>query len=238
MLITNSKSFAYADPSVFLRVYDLKIAGNQAFPILNLREVIAYDKHDERIDPISSVMSSEASPDVAVSKCHEFAGGGNDNGFCQSSNNKRSPDWDPWLVFEYPADVQIRRITVLNRPCCTGRIAGASICVSSDKDGKRMLWSGKFLGVRKLYTWKVQFTPATTTTPAVAITTASTTSGAPAIYFNVVHARAGCKSNRQPPHAHLRDTLDRRFTPTVHYRLHNPDISWVHYMPFTTLSQF
>ena len=137
--------------------------------------MVAYDTNDNRIDPISSAMSSEASPDVGVSKCHEFTGGGNDNGFCQSNINIRSPDWDPWLVFEYPADVQIRRITVINRPCCTGRIAGASLSISSDRDGEHVLWSGMFEGIRRLYTWRLEPILATIARSAFATTAVTTT---------------------------------------------------------------
>ena len=164
--------------------------------------MVAYDKHDDRIDPISSAMSSQASPDVGVSKCHEFTDGGNDNGFCQSNINKRAPDWDPWLVFEYPANAQIRRITVINRPCCTGRIAGASISISSDRDAKHVLWSGKFEGIRKLYTWRLEPILITTARTAFAITTVNTTVttkatiGMSVVCFYVFHRSAN-------PHSHM-----------------------------------
>ena len=75
-------------------------------------------------------MSSEHSSGTnSVGNCHD---GKIDDKFCHSDLKK---DKDPWLVFGYQADADIRKIVVANRAFKSAqeiRIVGASIRICSD----------------------------------------------------------------------------------------------------------
>ena len=71
----------------------------------------------------------------------------------------------------------IKKITVINRPCCTTRIVGATIDISIDKDGEHLLWFSKFKGIRKVYTWSVKLAPVPTFTTTAAVTTSTSSFG-------------------------------------------------------------
>ena len=116
-----------------------------------MREIAVFDATGNRIEPVLATMSS-AQPAQTSAKCHDLVV---DTGFCQTAEEPK-PDRNPWLLFGYPPGLYIRKIQVFNRYDSSdykARISDASISVSWDKNGNDILWSGKFGGIKKTYTW-------------------------------------------------------------------------------------
>ena len=130
-------------------------------PILNLAEVQAFSPSGVLLQPIGAVLSSTYSTNTA-SKCIDGnTGGDGESGFCHSDN---SADGNPFLVVDYGKLVEIGRVRVYNRKdcgcvaCvqqCTQRIAGATVSITADKDGREVVWLSTFDGAQSTYTFQV-----------------------------------------------------------------------------------
>jgi hypothetical protein len=116
--------------------------------IINLQEVQAFDASGRLLQPVGAELSSVQSVQQDASKCIDGADAVN---FCQSASFS---DKAPWLRIDYGSNVLIAEIVVTNRPNpnMQGRIAGATISVTSDAAGKKATWVGTLKGTRDAYT--------------------------------------------------------------------------------------
>ena len=68
-------------------------------------------------------------------------------------------DTDPVLVVDYGEMTEITTIRVFNRKdCCAERIDGATVSITSDQNGRDVVWSRKFEGAQSTYTFQTAAT--------------------------------------------------------------------------------
>ena len=150
--------------TIFLRIFGLSNAASQQTPILNLREISAFDSNGIRVPPLMAKMSSEKAGHE-VDKCYELSSGVADKGWCESASNI---DNNPWILFQYPAEANIQNVFVKNRNYepehnesvslrqeFNARIANAQLVLSRDEAGTDVLWTEIFDDTEQEYSWNV-----------------------------------------------------------------------------------
>ena len=121
-------------------------------PVLNLAEVEAYSHSGALLQPVDvTLRSPREDGEVWEWEASTCTDGVFDNG-CSSRGGT-----DPHLVIDYGKKLEIALIRVVNRKdCCSDRIAGATVSVTTDREGRQVHWSSTFQGTQPTYTFHAQ----------------------------------------------------------------------------------
>ena len=144
----------------YVRIGSLKVVmQGDSNPVLNLAEVQAFSPSGTLLNPVGATLSSTHSSAYSASRCIDGSlVQTNQQSICHSD----ASDKDPILVIDYGKMTEITSIRVFNRQESTGgsssRIDGATMSITTDKDGRDVVWSSMFEGTQSTYT----FQPATT----------------------------------------------------------------------------
>ena len=148
----------------FVHIKSLAFVGSGVEKVINLQEVQAYSADGTFLKPIGATMSSVESATHDARKCIDgvvdasSASGGNDTNagnYCKSKSGAN--DGDPWLRINYGnAAVSISKIVVTNVNSQNYndklKVAGATVVITTDSAGKKVVWEGVLAGTQNTYT--------------------------------------------------------------------------------------